>query len=375
MMPEDVLASAYERAANAGDTPVILHQDILERVRTVVRKKPQAALRTLLACLVAKVVQPHVDIRKPYTQIEGDDTYSGRYYDENYIARFLIDYDLPVIPTTGFLTPAYRAKNIILTPDVNLGGRSPGNRVYGAMLQLLTDVHTNRVSAIDLLVEVIRQLLLYRDESRQRLESLLASLEATKGDVPLSAEEIVTLIEQHLACKGSSRLPVRIVATAYRAAENHLNERVLPLETHTAADKQTGALGDVHIALIADDNIVTAYEMKARRVTREDIDLAVRKIAASDFRLDNYIFITTEPVSEVVGEYAKSVYDRLGIEMAILDCISFLRHFLHLFHRLRTDFLETYQELVIAEPESSVSQPLKEAFVALRRTAENRDEG
>lgn len=374
-MPEDVLASAYERAANAGDTPVILHQDILERVRTVVRKKPQAALRTLLACLVAKVVQPHVDIRKPYTQIEGDDTYSGRYYDENYIARFLIDYDLPVIPTTGFLTPAYRAKNIILTPDVNLGGRSPGNRVYGAMLQLLTDVHTNRVSAIDLLVEVIRQLLLYRDESRQRLESLLASLEATKGDVPLSAEEIVTLIEQHLACKGSSRLPVRIVATAYRAAENHLNERVLPLETHTAADKQTGALGDVHIALIADDNIVTAYEMKARRVTREDIDLAVRKIAASDFRLDNYIFITTEPVSEVVGEYAKSVYDRLGIEMAILDCISFLRHFLHLFHRLRTDFLETYQELVIAEPESSVSQPLKEAFVALRRTAENRDEG
>jgi hypothetical protein len=50
--------------------------------------------------------------------------------------------------------------------------------------------------------------------------------------------------------------------------------------------------------------------------------------------------------------------------------ISFTRHFLHLFHRLRRKFLETYQELILAEPQSALSQPLKEAFLAMRQAAE-----
>lgn len=59
-----------------------------------------------------------------------------------------------------------------------------------------------------------------------------------------------------------------------------------------------------------------------------------------------------------------------GIEFVILDCLGFLRHFLHLFHRRRLIFLESYQKLVLSEPDSAVSQPLKELFLALRRAAE-----
>jgi hypothetical protein len=43
----------------------------------------------------------------------------------------------------------------------------------------------------------------------------------------------------------------------------------------------------------------------------------------------------------------------------------------NLFHRLRMDFLETYQQLILTEPESAISQPLKEAFLALRQVAES----
>ena len=71
-------------------------------------------------------------------------------------------------------------------------------------------------------------------------------------------------------------------------------------------------------------------------------------------------------------EYAASIYASSGgIEITILDCIGFLRHFLHLFHRLRTDFLNAYQGMLLAEPDSAVSQPLKEAFLALRQAAES----
>jgi hypothetical protein len=46
---------------------------------------------------------------------------------------------------------------------------------------------------------------------------------------------------------------------------------------------------------------------------------------------------------------------------------------LHLFHRLRKDFLDHYQVLVLKEASSAVSQSLKEAFLALRQAAESAD--
>ena len=124
----------------------------------------------------------------------------------------------------------------------------------------------------------------------------------------------------------------------------------------------------MQVTLISDGKAVTVYEMKAKRVTQNDIDNALKKI---NRKIDNYIFITTEEISEQVRAYAASIYERTGgIEFAVLDCLSFLRYFLHLFHRLRMQYLEAYQELVLKEPESAVSQPLKEAFLALRQAAE-----
>ena len=123
---------------------------------------------------------------------------------------------------------------------------------------------------------------------------------------------------------------------------------------------------------INDDNVITSYEMKMKRVTKLDIDRALQKINNSGKKIDNYIFITTDIIDDDVKEYARSIYEKTeGVEVVILDCIGFLRHFLHLFHRLRYQFLEAYQKLLLEEPESSVRQELKEAFLALRQAAES----
>jgi DNA adenine methylase len=127
---------------------------------------------------------------------------------------------------------------------------------------------------------------------------------------------------------------------------------------------------------MGEDRVITSYEMKTKRVTLDDINRALQKIdektKQTGKKIDNYIFITTDIIDEPVKEYASSLYDiTAGIEVVILDCLSFLRHFLHLFHRLRMQFLEAYQELLLAEPESAVSQPLKEVFLALRQAAES----
>ena len=110
--------------------------------------------------------------------------------------------------------------------------------------------------------------------------------------------------------------------------------------------------------------------MKDKKVTKNDIDHCLQKLSSSKSNIDNYIFITTDIIDSEVMDYAKSLYDKTGIEIAVLDCIGFLRHYLHFFHRQRNIFLNAYQELVLLEPTSSVSQVLKEAFLALRRAAE-----
>jgi len=368
--PEEILQNVYERAA-ALSSSVTADLAILERVAYVCHcMSNRAGVRLLMSCLLAKLDKPDIDPRKPYTEIGGTDSFSGRTYDERYLTKFINEHRLPVNPTTAFLTPTLRNIDHPLTTDRDLVGRP--RDLYKKTLELLEDVAEQRIAADLLFIETVRVLLLMRDETMARMASLLKTLERTDGALPLSSEAIVTLITQHLACKNASRLPVLVVAAAYEAAGERLSEKILPLNSHNAADLQTGSSGDVEICLMDEDSVVTAYEMKMKRVTHDDIDAASTKIAKMPNKIHNYLFITTDAIDPVVTQYAATFYEKTdGTELAILDCIGFLRHFLHLFHRIRTDYLNAYQRLVLNEPDSAVSQALKEVFLTLRQTAES----
>jgi hypothetical protein len=369
--PDRILSDALERASRDINKPIVTNDEIRSKIEQVCREpRNRACARFLMACALARIHQSTADPRKPYTEIGSKDAFSGRSYDENYISRLIYENHLPLNPTTAFLTPAFRNLNKPLTVDVKLNGEPP--HTYEMTLQLLDEIYQGRVSAEDLLTEVLRFLVLIREERKKRIEILLDGLKS-ENKLTLSSEEIVSLIEQHLKCKNSSRLPVLIVAAAYQSVKDKLKEEVLPLASHQAADKQTRSFGDIEICLENEDQVVTVYEMKRKCVTINDIDSARVKISSASRKINNYIFITTETIEDDVRLYALSCYERTeGTEIAILDCIGFLRHFLHIFHRSRARFLDTYQNLVLSEPESAVSQALKEAFLALRQAAEDR---
>lgn len=369
--PEKILETIFDKASSATKKPFIKDDEITRRVDYVCKcTSNRAGVRLLMSCLLGKIVNPKVDPRKPYTEIGSDDSFSGRTYDERFLTSFITRHRLPCNSTTAFLTPTLRNINKALTTDVELVGRP--RELYILTLKLLEDVAKNKINAEVLFCEVVRVLINLRDETLGRMESLLKSLKRAEGALPLSSESIITLIEQHLACKNSSRLPVLIVATAYQAIDSKLEERILPLNSHNAADLQTGSLGDVEVCLVGDNSVVTAYEMKMKRVSIDDIDAAVVKIVRSKSKINNYIFVTTDKIENAVSEYAKKFYEETGgTEIVILDCLGFLKHFLHFFHRIRGEYLNIYQQLVLAEPDSAVSQTLKEAFLALRQAAES----
>lgn len=368
MTPTETLEKLYQQATeNLSKSKV--KAETKEKVGFVCRcNANKAPIRFLMSCLLAKIHNPTVDIRKPYTEIEGNDTFSGRFYDEKYVELLVHKYKLPCNPTTAYLTPAFRNLDRLLTTDLVLVGRP--REVYVNALQILDIVHNGKEKPENVLQEIIRFLLIIKAEDELRMEQLIADLKQADDILPLASEEIVMLLTQHLNCKGASRLPVLIVASAYQTVKEQIGEVNKLLEAHNAADKQTGSIGDVEITLTNDDRIVTCYEMKDKRVTKTDIDVALQKLSKAKSKIDNYIFITTDIIEIEVTEYAKSLYEKTGVEFAVLDCIGFVRHFLHFFHRQRNNFLNIYQSMVLDEPTSSVSQPLKEAFLALRRAAE-----
>jgi len=366
--PTEILEKVYQQA-NESLSKSVVKTATKEKVEFVCRcNSNKAPIRFLMSCLLAKIHNPTVDIRKPYTEIEGNDTYSGRFYDERFVELLVHKYKLPCNPTTAYLTPAFRNLDRLLTTVLVLVGRP--REVYVNALQILDIIHTKKEKPANVLQEIIRFLLIIKAEDELRMNQLIADLKQADDILPLASEEIVMLLMQHLNCKGASRLPVLIVASAYQTVKEQIGEVNKLLEAHNAADKQTGSIGDVEITLTNDERIVTCYEMKDKRVTKTDIDVALQKLSKSKSKIDNYIFITTDIIEIEVTEYAKSLYEKTGVEFAVLDCIGFIRHYLHFFHRQRNNFLNIYQSMVLAEPTSSVSQSLKEAFLALRRAAE-----
>ncbi len=369
LKPTELLESLHGKAAQKLTQSAVNEPTTSEKLEFVCRcNANKAPIRFLMACLLAKACHPNLDIRKPYTEIPGGDSYSGRLYDEKYVEPFVHKHKLPCNPTTAFLTPAFRNLDRTLTTDLVLVGRP--RRVYEYVLEILDLVHGGKEQPEIALKEILRFLIVVKQENELRMAQLIADLKNGDDVLPLASEEIVTLLVQHLNCKGASRLPVLMVAAAYQTVKNFIGEENKSLLAHNAADKQTGSIGDVEITLVNEDKVATCYEMKDKKVTKTDIDVALQKISTTKGKIDNYIFITTEAIENEAVEYAKNIYDVVGVEFVILDCIGFIRHFLHFFHRLRTQYIDKYQAMVLAEPTSAVSQPLKEVFLTLRRAAE-----
>ena len=330
----------------------------------------KAPIRYLLSAMIAKTDNPSIDTRQPYSDL-GNKSFAGRTIDETLVQPFIHKYNLPCNDTTAFLTPAFRTIESALTKAAFDKCRPA--YVYHDMIDILDYVEQKPLQAKNIFKQIIKTLLHVRLSTEERLTKMVQELNSEEQH-DLSSEEITILLHQHLQCKGSSRLPVLMVTAAYKAVGHLINENTKPLFAHNAADSRTGAMGDIEIvSLRNENNTVTCYEMKKKQVTTDDICVCVEKIYSLKQKPDNYIIITTENVTKDVRDLAYTFYDKIGVEIVVLDCLGFINHFLHFFHRYRKSFLDNYQQLVLEEPNSAVSQPLKEAFLSLRKVAESKD--
>ena len=78
--PTEILDMSFEFASEDLDNPLVEDEEIQERIEYVCRcQANRAGVRVLLAGALAKIHDPTLDIRRPYTAIQDAGTYSGRH--------------------------------------------------------------------------------------------------------------------------------------------------------------------------------------------------------------------------------------------------------------------------------------------------------
>ena len=168
--PTEVLAKLYKQASNPSATARIRDSQTLAALEYVCRcATNRAGVRLLMACMLAKIDKPDVDPRCPYTEIDKPAAFSGRSYDEGFVTAFINTHRLPCNSTTAFLTPALRNIDRPLTTDLAIVGRP--TRMYSDSIQVLHSVAKGRVTADAVLHDIIRFLVLIREENAARMEA------------------------------------------------------------------------------------------------------------------------------------------------------------------------------------------------------------
>lgn len=177
-------------------------------------------------------------------------------------------------------------------------------------------------------------LMLKRIELREKTKISLA--------IPLIQDviQITHLFEEHFFykykdSKGASRLPVLALHSIYKVLLEELTRydgKVLKeLELHSAADSQTGSIGDIEIAN-SDGSIFEAVEVKHQiPLSKELVDSAKQKIRGS--QVDRYYILTThqmhDPDEQLIKE-VENVKRLLGCQMIVNGVIPSIKYYLRL---------------------------------------------
>lgn len=152
--------------------------------------------------------------------------------------------------------------------------------------------------------------------------------------------QITQLFEAHFFykykdSKGASRLPVLALYAIYTVLLEELNrfdgKELKPLEAHSAADAQTGAVGDIEI-IDECGNVFEAIEVKhGLPITTAMVDSAKQKIRGS--QVDRYYILTThiqhEPSDDVLKE-VENVKKLLGCQLIVNGVMPSIKYYLRM---------------------------------------------
>lgn len=253
-------------------------QSVLEKSYDLLfESKTQAYREVLLGCILARLLNPKVDIRLPYVQ-QGERAYSGRTLDEKVINPFLHKAKIP--SSKGPFLSVFR-RSVTFKEDTRAGLRD--RKGFDAMLKVLGFVDRARDEELrEILYYHLYRFILLREKSQIEL------IRPKRLSLPQFEQIISSLIET----ASGGRFPVFLVVATFTAIRERfeLNWDVR-VQGINVADSASGAGGDVTV--MEDGHIVLAAEVTERRVDKSRV-VATFDTKIAPCGIEDYLFIVKD---------------------------------------------------------------------------------
>ena len=300
----------------------------LEDLARQCEKASTGYLNIVTSLAIKSVYEDKVDIRYHQTGIQNQTDrpagFNFRVISEEIIYPWMEAHELHGAKS-GWQTRTYeRPKPYLLTYEEHI------NYIKDAFLTVYDQAEKNP----NVVLYALAFLLFRRIELRENSKISLA--------IPNIQDvlQITNLFESHFFysfkdSKGASRLPVLALYAVYTVLLKEMHrydgKQLKPLEAHSAADSQTGAVGDIEV-LNEDGTTFEAVEVKHQiPISKAIVDTAKQKIRGS--RLDRYYILTTSrqhDPSKEVAEEVESVKLLLGTQMIVNGIVPTIKYYLRL---------------------------------------------
>lgn len=329
------MAESFFLNKKEGQLPVLikesLNEDFIEALEGIARlcEKASSGYLNVITGLTIKAVYGYtVDVRYHQVQIQNQTDrpagFNFRGVSEHIIYHWMEKHEFHGAKS-GWQTRTFeRPKPYFLNYDENIGA------IKESFLTTYDQVETKDQDA----KLALAFLLLRRIELREKTKISLA--------IPRIQDviQITHLFEDHFFfkykdSKGGSRLPVLALHSIYKVLMSELNryngKTLKDLELHSAADSQTGSIGDIEIAN-EDGSIFEAVEVKHMiPITKELVDISKQKIRGS--QVDRYYILTTHSQhdpTDAVQQEVENVKRLLGCQMIVNGVLPSIKYYLRL---------------------------------------------
>ncbi|MCI4679621.1 hypothetical protein K9U39_08435 [Rhodoblastus acidophilus] len=291
--------------------------------------KASSGFTNIITCLAIKSAQPDIDVRYHQMQIQKDITngagFNFRGVSEDIVYPWL-DKQSFSGAKSGWQTRTFeRPKPYMLSYEENIGA------IKHDFLNVFDRLETHGEQANEALAY-----LLYRQLEAREKKKLALFIPKTRDVGVITALLQDHVFYQYKNSKGASRLPVLAIYAIYLEMMDELSrykgKTLKPLMEHSAADSQTGAIGDIEIS--SADTIFEAIEIKhgiplSAGLVRD----ASKKIGGLHSSVDRYYILTTsascQPDAETLAAI-ENVKARLSCEIIANGVIPSIRYYLRL---------------------------------------------
>jgi DNA (cytosine-5)-methyltransferase 1 len=324
---ENALSLAETAFAGGQDLNVII-SDRLKNALNGLHGRAQAAsavFTNIITCLAIKAARPHADVRYHQTQIQKDTSRPAgvnfRGVSEETVYPWLSRNRFEGAKSGWQTRTLERPKPYTMTYDENIA------YVKTEFLTVFDEVEEHSQPAFDALTYLV-----YKQVVRREEVQITLSIPKTK-DIGTIVELFRThFFKSYKGSKGASRLPVLALHAIYSVMVPQLRrysgKTVVALNAHSAADSQTGSIGDIEVSDGVGGEIFEAVEVKHALTIVESI-VADVQLKVMDKSIERYYILTTHANCEPddgakkIIENIRSVYECQVIANGVIPTIRY----------------------------------------------------